>query len=44
MTTEIKKQIEKIKNLNLEEKVKCINEIKVALHEISPFNTELNRS
>ena len=40
MTTEIKKQIEKIKNLNLEEKVKCINEIKVALHEISPFNTE----
>ena len=40
MTTEIKKQIEKIKDLDLEEKVKCINEIKLALHEISPFNTE----
>jgi ParB-like chromosome segregation protein Spo0J len=40
MTTEIKKQIEKIKDLDLEEKVKTINEIKLALHEISPFNTE----
>lgn len=32
--------INKIKDLPLDEKVNAINEIKLALHEISPFNTE----
>lgn len=32
--------IEKISKLNLEEKVNAINEIRLALHEVSPFNTE----
>ena len=40
----MKKLIEQIINeisvLNLEEKVNAINDIKLALHEISPFNTE----
>lgn len=37
----IKNQItEKINSLNLDEKVEFINEIKILLHELSPFKTE----
>lgn len=37
---EIKKYIEQIKELPLDEKVEAINEIKKQLHEISPFKNE----
>lgn len=36
----IKDEIEKIKDLKLDEKVALINEIKLALHEVSPFKNE----
>lgn len=32
--------IDRIKNLDLEEKIEAINEIRSLIHEISPFNTE----
>jgi ParB-like chromosome segregation protein Spo0J len=38
---DIKEELEKIiDSMNLDEKVKYINEIKLLLHEISPFSTE----
>lgn len=40
MKTKIAELINEISNLNLDEKVNIINEIKLAMHEISPFNTE----
>jgi ParB-like chromosome segregation protein Spo0J len=40
MKAEIKTIIEYIKGLNLDAKVEAINEARIALHEISPFNTE----
>jgi ParB-like chromosome segregation protein Spo0J len=40
MKKEIKSLIDHIKQLTLDEKVEAINEIKLALHEISPFSTE----
>jgi len=40
MKQEIDKLINLIKDLELDEKVNIINDIKIALHEISPFNTE----
>jgi hypothetical protein len=40
MNKEIKKLIDKINLLDLDEKVKAINEIKLALHKISPFQNE----
>lgn len=40
MKTELKAILEYIKGLELDGKVDAINEIKLALHEISPFNTE----
>lgn len=36
----MKKQIEKLKKLKVEERIKKINEIKLLLHEISPFKNE----
>lgn len=36
----LKTIIEQISNLELDEKVKAINEIKLMLHKISPFSTE----
>lgn len=36
----IKQLIENISNLELDEKIEMINKIKMALHEISPFNSE----
>lgn len=36
----IKKEIEQIKNLSIDEQVEKINEIKLALHEVSPFKNE----
>lgn len=36
----MKKQIEKLKKLTIKERIKKINEIKLLLHEISPFKTE----
>lgn len=36
----IQQLIDQIKDLPLEEKVKAINEVKLALHEISPFKSE----
>jgi ParB-like chromosome segregation protein Spo0J len=40
MKKRINKFVEKIKNLSEEEKIKAINDIKIALHEISPFKNE----
>lgn len=40
MKTEIKNIIDRLQTLSIDEKVSAINEIKLALHEISPFNTE----
>lgn len=40
MKAEIKTIIEYIKGLDLDAKVEAINEARIALHEISPFNTE----
>jgi ParB-like chromosome segregation protein Spo0J len=40
MKKELKSLIDHIKQLRLDEKVEAINEIKLALHEISPFSTE----
>lgn len=40
MKNTIKELINEISILDLDAKVKAINEIKIALHEISPFNTE----
>lgn len=40
MKNEIIKLIQDLKSMNLEEKINTINEIKIALHEISPFKTE----
>lgn len=40
MKEQLLKLIEYIDTLNLDEKVNAINEIKIALHEISPFKTE----
>lgn len=37
---EIQQLINEISNLPLDEKVEAINKIKLALHEISPFNSE----
>lgn len=37
---EIQQLISEISNLPLDEKVEAINKIKLALHEISPFNSE----
>lgn len=36
----IKQLIENLSNLELDEKIEMINKIKMALHEISPFNSE----
>ena len=36
----MQKQIEKLKKLTIEERIKKINEIKLLLHEISPFKNE----
>jgi ParB-like chromosome segregation protein Spo0J len=40
METIIKTITDYLNNLNLEEKVDAINNIKIAMHEISPFKTE----
>lgn len=40
MKNELKSILSYINGLSIDEKVEAINEIKVALHEISPFNTE----
>lgn len=40
MTTEIIKLIQELQNLELDKKVEAINEIRLALHEISPFKSE----
>jgi ParB-like chromosome segregation protein Spo0J len=40
MKKELKSILSYINGLSIDEKVEAINEIKVALHEISPFNTE----
>lgn len=40
MKQTLKNLIEQIKNLSINEKVDAINEIKLALHEISPFKNE----
>lgn len=40
MKNTIQELINEIIILDLDAKVKAINEIKIALHEISPFNTE----
>lgn len=40
METIIKTITDYLNNLNLEEKVDAINNIKIALHEVSPFKTE----
>lgn len=40
MKKELKTIIDYISNLELDKKVETINEIKLALHEISPFQTE----
>lgn len=40
MKKELKTIIEYISNLELDKKVEAINEIKLVLHEISPFKTE----
>lgn len=37
---EISESIEKIKDLELNQKVETLNKIKILLHEISPFNSE----
>ena len=40
MITKLNQLVEEISNMNLDEKVSAINTIKLALHEISPFNSE----
>jgi ParB-like chromosome segregation protein Spo0J len=40
MKQTLKELIEEIKDLPIDEKVNSINEIKLALHKISPFNSE----
>jgi ParB-like chromosome segregation protein Spo0J len=40
MKKELKSILSYINGLSIDDKVEAINEIKVALHEISPFNTE----
>jgi ParB-like chromosome segregation protein Spo0J len=40
MKTNLKELINLIKDLEIDEKVNAINTVKLALHEISPFNTE----
>ena len=40
MEIELENLLFELERMNLEEKVNAINEIKLALHEISPFNTE----
>lgn len=40
MKTKINELINELSNMDLDNKVNAINEIKLALHEISPFNTE----
>ena len=40
MNEELKEQLLKLKELNLEDKVSTLNEIKLLLKEISPFTTE----
>lgn len=40
MKTEISKLIEIISGMELDQKISAINEIKLALHDISPFKTE----
>lgn len=40
MKKELKSILKHIETLSLNEKVDAINEIKIALHEVSPFNTE----
>lgn len=40
MKEQLTKLIEQISLLGLDEKVQAINEVKIALHEISPFKTE----
>lgn len=40
MKTKINELINELSNMNLDNKVNAINEIKLALHEISPFKTE----
>lgn len=40
MKTEIKEFISNIKNLELSERVELINELRTAIHEVSPFKTE----
>lgn len=40
MITKLNQLVEEISNMNLDEKVSAINRIKLALHEISPFNSE----
>src|SRR6056300_1730099 len=37
---EFKTIVEKISNLSLDDKVNAINELKLMLHEVSPFKTE----
>ena len=40
MNTELKKQLEEIRQLPLDEKILAINEVKALLKQISPFNAE----
>ncbi len=40
MKTQFKNLLKKVEKLNIEEKVKIINDFKIMMHEISPFNTE----
>jgi ParB-like chromosome segregation protein Spo0J len=40
MITKLNDLVQEISNMNLDEKVSAINTIKIALHEISPFNSE----
>ncbi len=40
MKKELKSILEYLNNLTLDEKVDAINEIKLSLHDISPFKTE----
>lgn len=40
MITKLNQLVEEISNMNLDEKVNAINTVKLALHEISPFNSE----
>lgn len=40
MNEEVKKELERISKLDIDERIKAINEIKLAIKEISPFKHE----